>query len=131
MPLLSTILWWIPYFGFDRVSRRLFPTRHPPLSVWISFNAASRFDSLLDPLLYVAPPVTEMTPDSKRRRPLLSVSPRVERLHRHLEVSGKFLDANQPILVFHGSIVPGHPVKRVLCRCHYIGTSRNRRYSMA
>lgn len=69
-----------------------------------------RIDPLLNPFLHVAPSVAEMTADSKRGRSFAPVSPGVERFHRHIEVRGEFVDAEQAVFVFHPVIVREDPV---------------------
>ncbi len=60
-----------------------------------------------------------MTAYSKRRRSFPLVSPGVERLHRHIEVSGEFVDAEQAVFVFHPVIVWEDPVKPMSIHGHH------------
>lgn len=65
------------------------------------------------------------------RRALSPVPPRVERLHRYVEVGGEFMDIDEAIFLFHRNIVRGYPVNPVLFRCHFVAIRAGRREYLA
>ena len=64
-----------------------------------------RLELPLDPLFDVATPEAEVSADSESGWPEASVAPGVDRVHRHVQVAGEILGAEQFIELFHRHIV--------------------------
>lgn len=56
---------------------------------------------MFDPLLHVAPPVTDMSAHSETGRPFSAVAPLVEGGDGDAEVLGELLDSDELVPVFH------------------------------
>ncbi len=69
-----------------------------------------------DPLLNVARSVSEVPADPEAGRPEASVAPAIHRLHRHVQVAGEVLGAEQFIESFHHRILARVDVKEMTSR---------------
>ncbi len=70
-----------------------------------------------DPLLNVARSVSEVPADPEAGRPEASVAPAIHRLHRHVQVAGEVVGAEQFIESFHLRIVARVGVDEITDSC--------------
>jgi hypothetical protein len=92
---------------------RLLPAAFPGAFDNSRRSSAELLELTFDPLLHIAPAVPEVLTHPKPRRALASVPPLVQGGRRHAEVVGEFLDAQQPLELFHTEIVGGDAFKTI------------------
>jgi hypothetical protein len=71
------------------------------------------FELAVDPPFDVAPAVPDVLADPEPPRALPPVPPLIQGGRRHPEVPGEFLDAQQPLELFHAKIVGGDAFKTI------------------
>ena len=76
-----------------------------------------RLELPLDPLFDVATPEAEVSADSESGWPEASVAPGVDRVHRHVQVAGEILGAEQFIESLHRHIVDRVGVDEITDSC--------------